>query len=143
MQLSGNTDWSQQDAIYRGPLKRHRASLRKLMIDSSDKVPRAATSSTDGTRWRAWMPSRDVLNFITSGRMSSLRELSIAVDYKDWVCVHSGQIGIRLYLLTVHSTTSFKGSLKSLISVLLTFRSSQITSHQLSILESWLCKLLM
>jgi hypothetical protein len=31
------------------------------------------------------MPSRDVLNFITSGRMSSLRELSIAIDYKDWV----------------------------------------------------------
>lgn len=32
------------------------------------------------------MPNRDVLNFITSGRMSSLRELSIAIDYKDWVC---------------------------------------------------------
>jgi hypothetical protein len=31
------------------------------------------------------MPTRDVLNFITSGRMSSLRELSIAIDYKDWV----------------------------------------------------------
>jgi len=30
------------------------------------------------------MPNRDVLNFITSGRMSSLRELSIAIDYKDW-----------------------------------------------------------
>ena len=32
------------------------------------------------------MPNRDVLNFITSGRMSSLRELSIAIDYNDWVC---------------------------------------------------------
>jgi hypothetical protein len=31
------------------------------------------------------MPNRDVLNFITSGRMSGLRELSIAIDYKDWV----------------------------------------------------------
>lgn len=30
------------------------------------------------------MPNRDVLNFITSGRMSSLRELSIALEYKDW-----------------------------------------------------------
>jgi len=30
------------------------------------------------------MPNRDVLNFITSGRMSNLRELSIAIDYKDW-----------------------------------------------------------
>jgi hypothetical protein len=35
------------------------------------------------------MPTRDVLNFITSGRMSSLRELSIAVDYKDWVRISS------------------------------------------------------
>ncbi|RDL36745.1 Uncharacterized protein BP5553_06097 [Venustampulla echinocandica] len=71
------------DAIYRGPLKRHRASLKKLMLDSSDKIPRGPSSS-DGSRYRTWMPNRDVLNFITSGRMSSLRELSIAVDYKDW-----------------------------------------------------------
>ncbi|KAG0650636.1 hypothetical protein D0Z07_2514 [Hyphodiscus hymeniophilus] len=72
------------DAIYRGPLKRHRASLKKLMLDSSDRIPRGPTSSSDSTRWRAWMPSRDVLNFITGGRMSCLRELSIAIDYKDW-----------------------------------------------------------
>lgn len=74
-----------QDAIYRGPLKRHRASLRKLMLDSSDKIPRGPTSSSDSSRYRAWMPNRDVLNFITSGRMCNLRELSIAIDYKDWV----------------------------------------------------------
>ncbi|TVY21351.1 hypothetical protein LARI1_G001355 [Lachnellula arida] len=72
------------DAIYRGPLKRHRASLRKLMLDSSDKIPRGPTSSSDSSRYRAWMPNRDVLNFITSGRMCNLRELSIAIDYKDW-----------------------------------------------------------
>lgn len=30
------------------------------------------------------MPTRDILHFITSGRMSSLRELSIAIEYKDW-----------------------------------------------------------
>ncbi|RDW74036.1 hypothetical protein BP5796_07478 [Coleophoma crateriformis] len=72
------------DAIYRGPLKRHRGSLKKLMLDSSDRMPRGPTSASESTRWRAWMPTRDVLNFITSGRMSSLRELSIAIDYKDW-----------------------------------------------------------
>ena len=55
------------------------------MLDSSDRIPRSPTSAADNTRWRAWMPNRDVLNFITSGRMSSLRELSIAIDYKDWV----------------------------------------------------------
>ncbi|PQE20804.1 F-box domain-containing protein [Rutstroemia sp. NJR-2017a BBW] len=72
------------DAIYRGPLKRHRSSLKKLLLDSSDRIPRGPTSSVDSTKWKAWMPNRDVLNFITSGRMSSLRELSIAIDYKDW-----------------------------------------------------------
>ncbi|KUJ22578.1 uncharacterized protein LY89DRAFT_574788 [Mollisia scopiformis] len=72
------------DAIYRGPLKRHRSSLKRLMLDSSDRIPRSPTSATDSARWRSWMPNRDVLNFITSGRMSSLRELSIAIDYKDW-----------------------------------------------------------
>jgi hypothetical protein len=74
-----------QDAIYRGPLKRHRSSLKKLLLDSSDRIPRGPTSSVDSTKWKAWMPNRDVLNFITSGRMSSLRELSVAIDYKDWV----------------------------------------------------------
>lgn len=56
------------------------------MLDSSDRIPRGPTSSSDNARWRSWMPNRDVLNFITGGRMSSLRELSIAIDYKDWVC---------------------------------------------------------
>merc|ERR1711977_581544 len=72
------------DAIYRGPLKRHRASLKRLMLDSSDRVPRSVASPSDSSRWRAWVPNRDVLNFITSGRMSSLRELSIAIDYSNW-----------------------------------------------------------
>ncbi|KAG4440458.1 hypothetical protein IFR05_004052 [Cadophora sp. M221] len=72
------------DAIYRGPLKRHRASLKRLMLDSSDRVPRSVASPSDNSRWRAWLPNRDVLNFITSGRMSSLRELSIAIDYANW-----------------------------------------------------------
>ncbi|RFU28763.1 hypothetical protein B7463_g7575, partial [Scytalidium lignicola] len=73
------------DAIYRGPLKRHRASIRKLMLDSSERTPRGpANVASENRRWRLWMPNRDVLNFITSGRMSSLKELSIAIDYKDW-----------------------------------------------------------
>ncbi|KAK2626554.1 hypothetical protein QTJ16_003729 [Diplocarpon rosae] len=72
------------DAIYRGPLKRHRASLKKLMLDSSDRIPRGPASASENVRWRAWMPNRDVLNFITSGRMSSLRELSIAIEYSNW-----------------------------------------------------------
>ena len=71
------------DAIYRGPLRRHKASLKKLMIDSSDRTlgGRAALNH----RWKKWIFNREVLNFVTSGKMSSLRELGMAVDYRDWV----------------------------------------------------------
>jgi hypothetical protein len=71
------------DAIYRGPLRRHRASLRKLMIDSSEKGPDG--HATSSSRWRRWMLNREILTFITSGRMNSLRELAVSIDYKDWV----------------------------------------------------------
>lgn len=71
------------DAIYRGPMRRHKASLKKLMIDSSGKGPDG--HSTTSSRWRRWMMNREILTFITSGRMSSLRELAVSIDYKDWV----------------------------------------------------------
>ncbi|KAF1970438.1 hypothetical protein BU23DRAFT_600976 [Bimuria novae-zelandiae CBS 107.79] len=70
------------DAIFRGPLRRHRASLKKLMIDSSEKGPDG--HATGSSRWRRWMLNRDILTFILSGRMSSLRELAVSIDYKDW-----------------------------------------------------------
>ncbi len=71
------------DAIYRGPMRRHRASLKKLMIDSGEKGPDGHT--TTSSRWRRWMLNREILSFITSGRMNSLRELAVSIDYKDWV----------------------------------------------------------
>ncbi|KAH6637580.1 hypothetical protein C7974DRAFT_355230 [Boeremia exigua] len=70
------------DAIYRGPMRRHKASLKKLMIDSSEKGPEGHTTAS--SRWRRWMMNREILTFITSGRMSSLRELAVSIDYKDW-----------------------------------------------------------
>ncbi|RAR04662.1 f-box domain-containing protein [Stemphylium lycopersici] len=70
------------DAIYKGPMKRHRASLKKLMIDSGEKGPDGHT--TTSSRWRRWMLNREILTFITSGRMNSLRELAVSIDYKDW-----------------------------------------------------------
>lgn len=69
------------DAIYRGPMRRHRASLKKLMIDSGEKGPDGHTTSS---RWRRWMLNREILTFITSGRMNNLRELAVSIDYKDW-----------------------------------------------------------
>ncbi|KAF2798257.1 F-box domain-containing protein [Melanomma pulvis-pyrius CBS 109.77] len=70
------------EAIYRGPLKRHRTSLKRLMIDSSEKGQDG--HNTASSRWRRWMLSREIITFITSGRMSSLRELAVSIDYRDW-----------------------------------------------------------
>lgn len=70
------------DAIYKGPLRRHRTSLRKIMIDSDRG---ASENHIHNQKWRKWMFNRDVLTFVTSGKMSSLKELAMAVDYKDWV----------------------------------------------------------
>ncbi len=66
------------------------------------------------------MPNRDVLNFITSGRMSSLRELSIAIDYKDWVrppiMGSVKEAALLDILLTRCSITSYRDFLKFPIS---------------------------
>ena len=70
------------DAIYKGPLRRHRASLRKIMIDSDRGQ---SENHIHNQKWRKWMFNRDVLTFVTSGKMGSLKELAMSVDYKDWV----------------------------------------------------------
>ncbi|KAF2481449.1 hypothetical protein BDY17DRAFT_301364 [Neohortaea acidophila] len=70
------------DQIYKGPLRRHRNSLRKILIDSSEKGPDGLPTSS--SRWKRWMLSRDVLSFICSGKMPAVRELGMAIDYRDW-----------------------------------------------------------
>ena len=68
------------DAIYRGPLRRHRSSLTKVMIDSVN----GEGSRTRGATARKWMLTREVLTFMSSGKMSRLRELAMTIQYKDW-----------------------------------------------------------
>lgn len=80
------------DAIYKGPLRRHRKSLKKLLIDSSDKIPRSPITSNESTRWRTWMLSHEAVAYVTSGNMSNLRELSVAIDYRDWVSLKSSMM---------------------------------------------------
>ncbi|KAF2751859.1 hypothetical protein M011DRAFT_491375 [Sporormia fimetaria CBS 119925] len=82
LQDSQDTSSVTVDAIYRGPLRRHRASLKKVMIDSSEKD--AEGRATTSMRWRRWMLNRDIVTFVTSGKMSSLREFAFCIDYKDW-----------------------------------------------------------
>lgn len=71
------------DSICRGPIKRHRRSLKKLLIDSVERS--RAGPVIGGRRWRRWMLSDEHLAFVLNSKMSSLRELSIALDGKDWV----------------------------------------------------------
>lgn len=78
------------DEIYRSAVRRHRGSLRKLLIDSEirdkpllrDRDREREREVTD-TSWRRWICHQDLITCITSGKMQ-LRELSISVDYKNW-----------------------------------------------------------
>ncbi|KAI0125745.1 F-box domain-containing protein [Xylariales sp. AK1849] len=70
------------DMIFKTAVKRHRSSLRKLLIDSTDKLRR--DSRSEGSRWRHWVLTGDMVSYITSGRMGNLKELSVALHYKDW-----------------------------------------------------------
>ena len=71
------------ESIYRGPLRRHRGSLKKLLIDSSEKGLDGLP--VNSSRWQRWMVGREVLGFVCSGKMPALRELGMAIDYRDWV----------------------------------------------------------
>lgn len=73
------------DQIYRGPLRRHKGSLKKLLIDSGDRIDDdGAAAGGPSTRSRRWTLNREVLTFILSGRMCRLHELAVAIDHKDW-----------------------------------------------------------
>jgi hypothetical protein len=67
------------DMIYKGAIKRHRGSLRKLLIDSEVRKPDEPIAGS----WKRWMAHRELLGCMTSGKMQ-LRELSISIDYNDW-----------------------------------------------------------
>lgn len=68
------------DAIFNGVLRRHRTSLRRVLIDSGEKG--AENSPGANAIWRQWMFNREILKFL--GRMPQLRELGVALDYRDW-----------------------------------------------------------
>jgi len=76
------------DEIYRSAVRRHRGSLRKLLIDSELKDKpilrdRDRDRDTVDTSWRRWVCHQDLITCITSGKMQ-LRELSLSIDYKNW-----------------------------------------------------------
>ncbi|KAK5949871.1 hypothetical protein OHC33_009056 [Knufia fluminis] len=76
------------DEIYRSAVRRHRSSLRKLLIDSELKdrpILRDRERERDivDTSWKRWICHQDLITCITSGKMQ-LRELSLSIDYKNW-----------------------------------------------------------
>ncbi|KAK0661571.1 hypothetical protein QBC41DRAFT_235880 [Cercophora samala] len=71
--------------VFKGCLRRHPQSLRKLLLDSSAKAPtNPNAANNDNTRWRSWALSSEVVQYLTSGRMLNLRELAVSLEYKDW-----------------------------------------------------------
>jgi len=70
------------ESIYKGAIRRHRGSLRKLLIDSEDRNDDGQPVANN--HWRRWILNREVLTFITSGKMPKLRELGMSMEYKDW-----------------------------------------------------------
>lgn len=66
------------DFIYRSAIRRHRGSLRKLLIDSNVGM--------GGDNAAKWIFEKEVLAFVSSGKMPQLRELGMAIEWKNWVC---------------------------------------------------------
>jgi hypothetical protein len=65
--------------IPKGAIRRHKGSLKKLLIKSCFKHPHSNAHYK-------WAFQRENIAFISCGKMPKLRELSIALEYKDWVC---------------------------------------------------------
>ncbi|KAI0535709.1 hypothetical protein GGR58DRAFT_478206 [Xylaria digitata] len=72
------------EQVFKCTVKRHRNSLKKLLIDSSEKKNSNTVMSRASGRWKHWAIKDEFLSYITSGRMTSLRELGMVIDYKDW-----------------------------------------------------------
>ncbi|PWY70945.1 hypothetical protein BO70DRAFT_365251 [Aspergillus heteromorphus CBS 117.55] len=70
------------DAIYKNAIRNHHLSLQKILVDSTQRSP--GGSEMPSVRWYKWMFTRQMITFISSGRMPRLRELSIALHSRDW-----------------------------------------------------------
>ena len=123
------------DSIYKGPLRRHRASLKKVMIDSTNRKVKVSGSLQ---RWTQWTVNREIITFITSGKMSSLRELAFVIAHKDWV-PSSSSIFITVWADKFNSISFYKDYLTSPIYARCTSPTSLITPMtHIAVPRSWL-----
>lgn len=72
----------QIDAIYRHIFRKHRLSLRKVLVDANG---RRTIADLPSSQWYKWMFNHEMVSFVTSGRMPQLKELGMAMYYRDWV----------------------------------------------------------
>ncbi|RAK97427.1 uncharacterized protein BO80DRAFT_192917 [Aspergillus ibericus CBS 121593] len=70
------------DAIYKNAIRTHHLSLQKILVDSTQRAP--GGNEMPSVRWYKWMFTRQMITFLSSGRMPRLRELSVALHSKDW-----------------------------------------------------------
>lgn len=127
------------ETIFKGAIKRHRSSLRRLLLDSSAKNA-SSGSSTESGRWRAWCLTTEILQYVTSGRMSNLREMAVAIDYKNWVSTALNALFMSCLIRAVFSIPSCSACPISLSCGRFTFRSWQTTSQVIPTPRSWLCR---
>ncbi|KAJ5101607.1 hypothetical protein NUU61_003829 [Penicillium alfredii] len=71
----------QVDAIYRHILRKHRLSLRNILVDATD---RTIAHDSMNTQWHKWIFNHEMISFVTSGRMPHLKELAMSMHYRDW-----------------------------------------------------------
>ncbi|KAL7266738.1 hypothetical protein RUND412_010698 [Rhizina undulata] len=76
------------ESIYKGCIRRHKGSLKKLLIDGNvgQPIPNLHGQQTHPVTEPAakWVFDREVLKFISSAKMPELRELGLAIEWKDW-----------------------------------------------------------
>ncbi|KAF7717744.1 Uncharacterized protein PECH_007693 [Penicillium ucsense] len=70
------------DAIHKYVLRRHRLSLRKVLIKPVDRPEPVEDLGHDVLP--KWAFNYDIITFVTSGRMPQLRELGMAIDHCYW-----------------------------------------------------------
>jgi hypothetical protein len=73
------------NAIFNCAIRRHRGSLKCLLIDSGDDHLGDGILEPNVNRWRKWKLTRRIVAYLTSGKMHKLRELAVSLDYADWV----------------------------------------------------------
>lgn len=74
------------DDIYKSVIKRHKGSLRKLLVDSELRnLPRheRERDREDDSNWKKWAFNENLIMLITSGKMH-LRELSMSITNDGW-----------------------------------------------------------